>query len=155
MAKNMRRLTSNTGDRAKTALRGEAETIMTRSKREFVPVDEGTLRSSGHVQDPVRRGKEVSVTMAYGGAASPYALAVHEHPSKFSPPSWEGKGVTGGVQGRDAQGRFTSGRVTFNPEGRGPKYLERPFRQQQKGMAQRLAAKIRPRDSRGRFVSKK
>lgn len=56
----------------------EANLIMTRSKADFVPVDLGTLRGSGHVQDPETDRTKVTVTMGYGGAASAYALVQHE-----------------------------------------------------------------------------
>ena len=60
------------------ALYREAESIMTRSKADFVPVDTGVLKASGHVQPPeITRGR-VSVTLGYGGAASAYALVQHE-----------------------------------------------------------------------------
>jgi len=42
------------------------------------PVDTGTLRASGMVQPPVRVGNQVVVTAGYGGAASGYAIYVHE-----------------------------------------------------------------------------
>jgi hypothetical protein len=71
------RTASNAAERA---LRIEGERIMTRSKQEFVPVDLGALRASGHVQEPTRRGKDVEVVMAYGGPAAPYALIQHENP---------------------------------------------------------------------------
>lgn len=124
MQRAMRNVGGQVSDQAKGALRLEGEQIMTRSKREFVPVDLGALRSSGHVQEPVRSGRDVSVTLAYGGPAAPYAVVQHES-------------------------------LHFSHRVGGPKYLERPMRDAQKGMAQRLAAKIRPRDARGRFVSKK
>lgn len=62
------------------ALYQEAEDIMTRSKRDFVPVDTGTLRATGHVEEPVIRGSEVLVTLGFGGPAAPYAIVVHENP---------------------------------------------------------------------------
>jgi hypothetical protein len=57
----------------------EAETIMTRSKRDFVPVDLGTLRASGHVRPPQITGTRATITMGYGGAASAYAIVQHEN----------------------------------------------------------------------------
>lgn len=61
------------------ALRIEAEVIMTRSKAEFVPVDLGTLRSSGRVrQSKFRPGGDIEVELSFGGAAAPYALIQHE-----------------------------------------------------------------------------
>lgn len=108
--KRIDRVVNRFGDRLITALYRRAEMIMTVSKRDFVPVDMGTLRASGHVSPPERRGREISVTLAYGGAASAYALAVHEHPSRYSPPSWK-----------------AAKNVRFSPTGHGPKYLERPL----------------------------
>jgi hypothetical protein len=77
------------------AIKDESEEVMTASK-EQVPVDTGALRSTGHVQDPVTKRNEVSITMGYGGIAGPggpfiskktgkvvtevgYAVAVHEN----------------------------------------------------------------------------
>ncbi len=102
-------------------LRLEAEEIMTKAKRN-TPVDLGTLRSSGHVRKPVFKGKTVSVTLGFGGAASAYALAVHEHPSRYSPPTWRG-GVS-----------FTSG---------GPHFLSRPMKEARKGLGRRLARNMK------------
>ena len=59
------------------ALYQEAQVEMTESKRRC-PVDTGTLRASGHVNRPVTQGKKTTVDMGYGGAASGYALIVHE-----------------------------------------------------------------------------
>ena len=65
-----------------------AENIMSISKEQYVPVETGTLKSSGFVQPPDFEGKSVSVYLGYGGVAAPYALAVHENPRA---------GKTGGV----------------------------------------------------------
>lgn len=132
MNKRLKRIAAQFGNKIESALRIEAELVMTKSKRDHVPVDLGTLRNSGHVGRPVRVGKDVSVTMAYGGPAAAYALAVHEHPSRHSPPSWENI--------RDEQGRFR--RVQFSPSGRGPKYLERPLMDAIPGMPERIAARL-------------
>lgn len=117
------------------ALRVEAELIMTDSKQHYVPVDLGTLRSSGHVLPVhIERGQEVSVELVYGGAAAPYALIQHEVEE-------------------------------FNHVVGEWKYLEKPLRKAVAGMQQRLAERVarlmkgesvpsapRQRDSRGRFV---
>ncbi len=95
----------------------EAELIMTKAKK-LTPVDLGTLRSSGHVKRPVITRNKAKILLGFGGAASAYALAVHEHPSRHSPSSWRG-GVS-----------FTSG---------GPKYLERPVKEARKGFGRRVA----------------
>lgn len=123
------------GDRGPQAAAGalyrEAERIMTRSKEEYVPVDDGTLRGSGHVQLPEISGNTVTVTMGYGGAAAAYALAVHEHLSEHSPPSW---------QVAEAAGRP----VQFHPTNHGPKYLEIPVTEAQANFDQRVAADLKP-----------
>lgn len=65
----------------------EAERIMERAKQR-VPVDLGTLRASGTVLPPRREGGQVVVTIGFGGAAAPYAIAVHEgrSPGAKQPP---------------------------------------------------------------------
>lgn len=124
LARKLKRLEQESADHVGRALRVEGERIMTRSKRDFVPVDLGTLRSSGTVSGPTRKGKDLTIDLSYGGAAAAYALAVHEHPSGSSPRSWEGA------------------TVTFSPSGRGPKYLERPLMEAIPGLPQRLAAAL-------------
>ncbi len=101
----------------------EAERIMTAAKR-ITPVapDGGTLRSSGHVKKPVIKPRSASVELGFGGAASDYAQAVHEFPSKFSPPSWQGK---------------TS--LNWNAAGTGAKFLEKPVNAAKKGFGRRVA----------------
>lgn len=60
------------------ALFVEANRIMTISKRDHVPVDQGTLRASGFVARPAVTKRKAAVTMGYGGAAAQYALVQHE-----------------------------------------------------------------------------
>jgi hypothetical protein len=59
------------------ALYAEAQIEMTEAKRR-TPVDTGELRASGYVADPEIRGRRISVEMGFGGAASEYAVHVHE-----------------------------------------------------------------------------
>lgn len=117
---------------AGAALYQEAEQIMGESKERYVPVDDAVLKGSGFVELPAVTATGASVTMGYGGAASAYALAIHEHLSKHSPPSW----VAAEAAGRPVQ---------FHPPDHGPKYLERPLLAALRGMAERLAARIRPK----------
>lgn len=113
-------------DRAvEKALREEAEEIMRQSKAKFVPIDAGTLKSSGFVNDVVRKGKDISVILGFGGDAEAYALAVHEHPSSHSPRSWGTKPVN-----------FKRG---------GPKYLSKPMDEAVPGMDKRIAKTVEPR----------
>src|SRR3990167_10998505 len=60
------------------ALYEEGQHIMTRSKAEFVPVDQGILRASGQVELPKTEPGRVSVTLGYGGGAAAHALGQHE-----------------------------------------------------------------------------
>ena len=69
----------------KSELFKEGEGIMAMSKEAFVPVDQGPLRASGHVDDPVVKGDEVTVTLGYGNSAVEYAVYVHEDLNAFHP----------------------------------------------------------------------
>lgn len=60
------------------ALYRQAEKIMADSKNNYVPVDLGMLKASGYVEFPKDDGKTITVTLGYGGAASNYAVYVHE-----------------------------------------------------------------------------
>jgi hypothetical protein len=93
----------------------EGEEIMTASKARYVPVDTGTLRSTGHVQQPdIRADGTITVRMVYGGPAAPYALAVHEIPPERAQ----------------------------HPVGQW-KYLETPALEASKGLAQRVASRLK------------
>jgi len=70
-----------------------AEEVMTISKRDFCPVDIGTLQGTGFVDQPeienttFGKGGNISVQLSYGGPAAPYATEQHEnlflvHPGK-------------------------------------------------------------------------
>ena len=90
------------------ALYREAESIMTSAKA-ITPVDTGVLKGSGHVQIPKVLGTQVSVELGFGGAASGYAVYVHEDPNaRHTPPTQY-------------------------------KYLEQPVRAAESGMLARLA----------------
>ncbi len=104
----------------------EADQIMTAAKRITPVAPHGnTLRSSGHVKPAVIKPRSASVILGFGGAAADYAQAVHEFPSKFSPPSWQGK---------------TS--LNWNAAGTGPKFLEKPVKAAKKGLGNRIARHI-------------
>lgn len=96
-----------------------AETVMSASKdgpaTVVVPVDTGTLRSTGHVDPPEQEPDQVSVTLGYGGPAASYALAVHEN-------------MDPGVH--------------WKRPGSGPKYLEIPLRDHQEELSGLLAAAV-------------
>ena len=111
---------------AEMALRTEAELIRTASMK-MTPSDKGTLKGSHFVESKqTLDGPEA--TIGVGGAASAYALAVHEHPGPHDPPSWQGAG--GGRSGA------FSGTVQFKTGG--PKFLERAASGAAPGMPKRL-----------------
>lgn len=128
-------------------LRREAERVMTLSKREFVPADFGTLRDSGVVFAPVITATEVSVEFGFGGAASKYAVYVHEGTGPavgrpaFMPPlsairPWLRRhGIPEKLAFAYA---YAIGRRGLRPT----KYLERPLLVRMQGMETRLAAYV-------------
>ena len=120
MAARLKNLARRYPDDVARVLYVHGERIMSISKRDFVPVDNNPLRSSGHVLPPVRgKGREISVALVYGGTSAPYAISVHETPSDFDPPSWVGKQV-----------QFTVG---------GSKYLEKPLMAEVPTLARAMA----------------
>lgn len=112
---------------AEDALRLEAEFVGTDSMMK-VPIRDGALRASKHLVPETGvnvEGDVISVSISYGGAAAPYASAVHEYPERHSPPSWE-----------------KAESVEFGPGDRGPKYLSRAMDEAEDGMSERIAEKI-------------
>ena len=107
------------------ALYLEGQTIMTRSKK-IVPVDDGPLRASAHVEGPEYSAHVATVTLGYGGPAVKYALIQHEN-EEFHHPSLA---------------RQAAGETRGQGEA---KYLERPVREAQAGLHQRLARRIKRR----------
>lgn len=117
-------------DRVAAAIYTEAQIVMTEAKRRTpVARDGGTLRASGRVSLPVRKGRDISVTLSFGGAADAYAIAVHEHLSEHSPPSW----IVAEDQGRP---------VRWTTPGTGPKFLEGPINEAMPDMNARLAKRL-------------
>ena len=51
--------------------------------KQRTPVDKNVLRSSGDVQSPTFDGNLIRVMLTFGGAASEYALEVHEDLEAF------------------------------------------------------------------------
>lgn len=99
----------------------------------LVPVDEGTLRRS-RVVDESRVG-DYQITIGYGNDAARYALVQHERLDFWHPPKPPGKSKVGGRQG--------SGPGVDPSTGRGPKYLERPFKKYTKNIERTMLAFIR------------
>lgn len=98
-----------------------AEGVMTRSKRDFVPVVSGTLRASGRVERPkVVQGLICEQVIGFGGAAAKYAYRVHENPR------------SGKTKGKAPDGRRYK---RYSRVGQW-KYLETPAVQATPGMVQ-------------------
>jgi hypothetical protein len=66
------------------ALYQEATVMFNESQAE-VPVMYGILKASGQVSLPMYEGHSVEVDIGYGGAASEYALEVHENLAAHHP----------------------------------------------------------------------
>ena len=130
------------------ALYREAEQIMTLSKQYFAPSDRGTLKASGHVVPPVVQNGKLVVTLAYGGAASGYAVYVHEgtgpavgRPTFFPPleaiKEWAKR------HGIPEEAAYPIARA-IGERGLSPlKYLEKPLLESARNMDERLAASVR------------
>jgi len=84
----------------------------------------GTLRASIRVEEPIVDGANTSCSIVAGGPEMDYAVAVHEHLSEASPPSWIGKDIH------------------WNAAGTGPKFIENPMREAQAGLAERLGKRL-------------
>ncbi len=78
MIATLKQIAAKFPDRVAAAIYQEAQIEMTESKRRC-PVDVGTLRASGMVAEPIRSGRNISVTLSYGGAAQDYAIPQHEN----------------------------------------------------------------------------
>lgn len=86
MRAKLRQIAEKFPDRVGAAIYQEAQIEMTEAKRR-TPVSPtpaprgvvpGTLRASGQVSRPERSGRNISVTLSFGGAAEDYAVIQHE-----------------------------------------------------------------------------
>lgn len=91
MVGTLKKIAEKFPDRVAAALYLEGQIEMTEAKRR-TPVDvtphaphPGQLRASGTVHEPERHGKNISVTLSFGGAAKDYAVYVHENPDAIHP----------------------------------------------------------------------
>ncbi len=100
---------------------------------ELVPWDTGNLMRSQIIKLPLRGTRSIVGSVEYGGTAAPYALKQHEDLELWHPPKPPGKSKVGKRQGT---GPVAPG------QGRGPKFLEFPFKRQQKRFSARLAARV-------------
>ncbi len=111
--------------KARKAVFTRAEIVLTRSRKDFVPIRDGVLRSDSKVELD-KNPKKIAAIIAYGlGPARAYALAVHENPSKHDPPTWRGTAVM------------------FRPPGRGPQFLLKPLMEARRTLAKDLAKDLK------------
>ena len=107
-AQRIEKLRQNLGRSAKNGLRMIGEEIMLDVKASRpgagVPVDKGTLRSSGTVDGPNALGQ---VTLSFGNAAAPYALRQHEE-MHYHHEVGEARYLVRGVERWQAHGLSTS-----------------------------------------------
>lgn len=129
MIAKLKQIAAKFPDHVASAIYLEAQIIMTEAKRRCpVARDGGTLRASGTVGFPVRGpGRKISVEMGFGGAAEAYAVAVHEHPSDYSPPSWVNHPYD----------------INWTSVGTGPKFLENPINEAFPMLARRVAERVK------------
>jgi hypothetical protein len=130
MAARLRAVAGKTPDLAAYALKIEAEAVLANARDNFVPVEDEDLKNSGRVHPVRREAGAYIVTISFGTdpKTAEYAEAVHEYSSAHDPYSW-----------RNAK----NPPVKFNPEGRGPKYLEIPVNQAQATLNQGISRAIK------------
>lgn len=124
----------NTREGLSEGAESEADMIVAKAKdlvpirsgklQDSIAVVKGTLSQGRNALGQFTEGSAIEVIVTAGNDSIPYTLAIHEHPSPHDPPSWAGVNVQ------------------FHPEGRGPKFLERPFNEAKTGMAERVASKV-------------
>jgi len=136
MRRKMTALARSVPLKAAAALRIEAEVIKTKAIQVYVPKNLGTLAGSIRVRDVEIHGVSIQVKITAGDASAPYALAVHEHPSDASPPSWRGLPIESIHSVREHTP------WSLGTGQRGPKYIERPLNEAIPGMSGRIAAAV-------------
>lgn len=82
MDRNIQQLIRNYPRSVKKGLRLIGERIMTDSKENYCPVDTGTMKGTGHVEEDPQKLK---VDLVYGGPAAPYTINQHENLSYRHP----------------------------------------------------------------------
>jgi len=128
----VRKLLQDLGEKASPALQGalyEEGTALLNDADKLVPRDTGNLAASKFIDIGSEAFPEV--TVGYGGAASPYALLVHENPRS---------GKTGGVGPPPNFQKYQHWAAVGEW-----KFLETPFKARMTGFASRIAASLKSR----------
>lgn len=134
MGKRLKDIEKSLRDDLSNALETEMqERVVDRARDEFVPVGLGELRDSIRL-DKARveqgrtekgqytEGADLVVRVIAGGPGIDHAVSVHETPSQYDPPTWQGKDV-----------KFKVG---------GSKYLEKPLLEAENGLLDRIGSKV-------------
>lgn len=134
VSQRIRDISAQMKDNAKSSTLEMAEIVRDRAK-EYCPEDTGALVDSIRVVEKdsgIEQGRNDSgqftsgavITFAViaGNESTPHALAVHEHPSKHSPPSWDG--------------------VTVHFRKGGPKFLERAMKDEAGNAIDKIGRKV-------------
>jgi hypothetical protein len=135
MKQNVKALSRQMRDTSEEYLNDAGEQVV-KVARENCPIDSGGLRESIRVvksgigQSRSAGGEftseaRMSVSIEAGGPDVPHAAAVHENPSKYDPPTWQGKSV-----------HFRVG---------GPKFIERALQSEAGWILTNLAKKVLPK----------
>ena len=103
----------------RTATEEQAVIVLNRAKNEYVPRDTDVLHDSGRVDMLGSNQYQAQARISFDG---PYAIPIHELPN-YNPPTWDGTNVT-----------FRVG---------GPKYIEKPLREEAPKMARRIGKKLK------------
>lgn len=134
MIAKVKLLRDNLEQQTASALYIEANIELTEAKKRCPVAPSGTpgagnLRASGQVTEPEIKNGSISCIISFGnGPSADYAVAVHEHLSPHSPPSWIG------IEPED---------INWNVPGTGPKFLESTILESRAYMAARVAKRIR------------
>lgn len=130
MRAKLQRLKTQFPDEVGRALYQETQVEATEvKKRTPVAQHGGDLRGSVHAVGPVREGRRIwMLIVAGGGPSAAYAIAVHEHLSVYSPPSWVSAEERGGI--------------FWNAAGTGPKFIESVLLESYPYMGTRVARRI-------------
>lgn len=126
-------LSSEVRSNLSSAAEEEAEQIAEKA-RQLVPEDTGRLHDTIQVvKGDLSQGRTsggqftsaavIEVKVIAGDETTPHALTVHEHPSQYDPPSWQGVNV-----------HFRKG---------GPQFLSTPLNESISGMAERVGSRIK------------
>jgi len=81
---NMERLAKESPKAMARSLKKFAEIEMTEMKRR-IPVDTGTARDSGFVDNPEWKANVLTIEMGFGGAAEDYIIPLHENLDVYHP----------------------------------------------------------------------